>query len=391
MHPALSADGRWLAFASAAALTGLVPDGQFRIYLRDLRTGRVTPVTWQGLGGRGPAEIPPRPLVSADGRYVAFGSNVQLTEGIDNPTGSSSYVYDRRVGRLLAVPGSAPGSLHGTPRIGGLSDTSGLLLVTSTDPDLAPGPVPTGAGGRREQTYLFDIATRTYRRAVPRIPGVALRSYGVRFNLGGRGLLVTADAALNHDGKGGGTFARSLGGTTYKRIPHDRYGLALGRYALVQTDRALVPADTNRIADVYRYDRRTRTLARLSVTTDRRQCTRPRRPSIVPAGSFSPRQSADGRMVFFYSNCPELNRAQVPGDSFGLFVRDTVRRTTAPVDVTKAGRPAAGMGTGDGLDTGYDTTPDGRTVVFSAGNPLIWTTTPGATGPLYVFRRAGLY
>jgi hypothetical protein len=96
-------------------------------------------------------------------------------------------------------------------------------------------------------------------------------------------------------------------------------------------------------------------------------------------------------MVFFYSNCPELNRAQVWTDSFGLFVRDTVRRTTAPVDVTRAGRPAAGMSTGDGFDTGYDLTPDGRTVVFSAGNPLIWTTTPGATGPLYVFRRAGLY
>jgi Tol biopolymer transport system component/plastocyanin len=66
--PAISRDGRWVAFSSAGSnLAGGPRDGATRIYLRDLRTQRTTAIS-----GRNGFAI--KPSISADGRVIAYTS-----------------------------------------------------------------------------------------------------------------------------------------------------------------------------------------------------------------------------------------------------------------------------------------------------------------------------
>lgn len=70
----ISANGRYVAFDSEA--TDLVPrdtNGQQDVFVRDLRTGRTVRVSLSGAGAQGDGRSH-APSISADGRYVAFGS-----------------------------------------------------------------------------------------------------------------------------------------------------------------------------------------------------------------------------------------------------------------------------------------------------------------------------
>jgi Tol biopolymer transport system component len=74
-HPAVSGDGRLVAFASEA--TNLVPRDRNRVadvYLHDVHTGQTTLVSRSARGGSatGPSH---HPALSADGRFVAFVSD----------------------------------------------------------------------------------------------------------------------------------------------------------------------------------------------------------------------------------------------------------------------------------------------------------------------------
>jgi Tol biopolymer transport system component len=109
--PSISADGRFVAFASTG--TNLVPNPghvtaacTFDIYVRDLKTGRVARVDVTSSGGdsvsSSPAALPvsEMPEISADGRYVAFYAHTQLTT---DSSGNDVYLYDLKTGATEVV------------------------------------------------------------------------------------------------------------------------------------------------------------------------------------------------------------------------------------------------------------------------------------------------
>ena len=74
-HPAVSGDGRLVAFASQA--TNLVPRDRNRVadvYLHDVHTGQTTLVSRSARGGSATGASR-QPALSADGRFVAFVSD----------------------------------------------------------------------------------------------------------------------------------------------------------------------------------------------------------------------------------------------------------------------------------------------------------------------------
>ncbi len=107
-EPALSATGRYVAFQSSA--TNLVPRDTNKlgdVFLRDRRTGKTTRVSVNSHGRQGGRDRTNNgsnaPVISANGRYVAFHSaDSNLVSGDTNRT-FDIFVHDCRTGRTTRV------------------------------------------------------------------------------------------------------------------------------------------------------------------------------------------------------------------------------------------------------------------------------------------------
>ena len=115
-QPAVSADGRWVAFASPS--DNLMPDdtnASSDIFVRDRRTGTTQRVSVssagrQGNGGSGLLNGMGGPSISADGRYVAFDSEAtNLVKGDTNNT-ADVFVHDRLTGTTERVSVASSGA-----------------------------------------------------------------------------------------------------------------------------------------------------------------------------------------------------------------------------------------------------------------------------------------
>jgi Tol biopolymer transport system component len=99
--PAISADGRYVAFASDAS--NLVPgdtNGTTDVFVRDLRLGvtRRVSVGAAGQGNGSSGGSASGPTISANGRYVAFNSGASNLVHNDTITGGGLFVRDRLAG-----------------------------------------------------------------------------------------------------------------------------------------------------------------------------------------------------------------------------------------------------------------------------------------------------
>ena len=94
LNPDLNADGRYVAFDSSATSLTTQPDRNDAsdVFVRDLTTGTTTRVT-VGLGGQEANERSSRPAISADGRWVAFESLATNLVSEPDANGIRSDVY----------------------------------------------------------------------------------------------------------------------------------------------------------------------------------------------------------------------------------------------------------------------------------------------------------
>ena len=156
--PALSADGRFLAFHSEAS--DLVPgdtNGDTDVFVRDRATGAVERVSlaWNGMEARDDSTCP---AISDDGRWVAFNSRAwNMYPGganLGNPRWDV-YLRDRQDGittRLsVAANGGDPDGYSGCPSISG----DGRRIVFES--------AATEPGGRRRQRRSGRVPVRRRR------------------------------------------------------------------------------------------------------------------------------------------------------------------------------------------------------------------------------------
>lgn len=124
------------------------------------------------------------------------------------------------------------------------------------------------------------------------------------------------------------------------------YGLSGdGRFIAFSTSSALVPEDTNGLADIFVRDLVRGRTERVSVSSTGEEMLR--EDSLGSGDARNPSISHDGRYVFFESSAPNL----VPGDRYGtleanvdVFVRDRLLGTTKRVSVSSEGAPADDAG-----------------------------------------------
>jgi Tol biopolymer transport system component len=105
--PGISASGRLVAFETDADNLGGPAEDVGNIYVYDRERKRVQLVSRrsQGVGGAGAEDDSDDPVLSADGRFVAFETDADNLGGPPNPanTADDAYVYDRKRKRVELV------------------------------------------------------------------------------------------------------------------------------------------------------------------------------------------------------------------------------------------------------------------------------------------------
>lgn len=141
--PAISADGRRVAFVSAAS--DLVPDddnGMVDVFVKDLPSGRIWRVSVNA-AGEGSANGNNRaPAISADGRYVAFYTiDSRLVAG-DTNAAYDVFVADVEAGTLQRVSVAADGTQAERDCISPALSADGMLVAFHSEAtNLVPGDV----------------------------------------------------------------------------------------------------------------------------------------------------------------------------------------------------------------------------------------------------------
>jgi Tol biopolymer transport system component len=317
LAPAISPDGRWVAFEREAG-----PFPQRDIMLFDVDSQDVVHVAVRasdGLPSSGPSVAP---RFSADGRLVIFASRASDLVSPPLPLGWRSYAYEIATGQLHGLSADFPATneVAWLTRHPVATDGSGRWVVFPRQHGLAVRDLQT-----REITSL---ATNTWNPRISAdgrwvacewIPGPAVyRQILVTDMQTGEGTLVSAAHGGVEPGDG------------HSGLP---WMSADGRF-VVYTSRAgnLVPGPDNRATDVYLWDRNENRTLRLSVGTDGAAAT---------GLSYAPVVAADGRtLVFaaFADNLVEddrnrrvdLFRVTLPGHESGFRIT-TIRRVGAGV------------------------------------------------------------
>ncbi|MDQ1506707.1 MAG: hypothetical protein QOD57_4434, partial [Actinomycetota bacterium] len=337
--PAISADGRTVAFVSAAP--DLVTDdsnGMADVFVHDRATNQTARVSL-GLSGAqpdGPSGTDSPPALSADGQIVAFASSAANLVTGDNNGAGDVFVYDRgrkETTRVSVGQGGieATGGESYSPTV----SADGRYVAFASD---ATNLVGAGDTNSATDVFLYDRQAKTTTR-LSLGPGAAQGdgiSYNPRISADGAVVAFTS-AATNL--VGGDTnaaenvFLRDVKADTTSRISTASGSGALaappslsaeGRFvAYANAAGTLVPGDTNGVTDVFVHDRKTGSTERVSVGSDGAEGNR---------ASDAPSISGDGRFVAFSSDATNL----VPGDTnrkTDVFVRDRRLGTTTRVSL----------------------------------------------------------
>ena len=301
----ISADGRYVVFTSYSS--NFVPgdtEGFKDVFVRDHQRGKTECVSLDPQGAPGDEDSLVA-SISADGRYVAFGSLASNLVSGDRNEFVDVFVRDRQNAKTELVSIDAFGAQgNDDSSAPAITPDGRFVAFVSYASNLADGDM-----GGFGDVFVLDRWTGTIER-------VSVDSFEVQGN--------------SHSGVGGPSIS------------------ADGRYvAFVSWAGNLVPGDTNTDPDVFVRDRRAGTTERVSVSSFGAQGNHV---------SQLPSISADGRFVAFASGASNL----VPGDTSGLdvFVRDRWSGTTERVSVDAFG------GQGNDSSDWPSISADGRFVAF---------------------------
>jgi Tol biopolymer transport system component len=310
-RPVITPDGRYVAFASSA--TNLVKGDRNQavdIFLRDRVAGTTERVTMAGRRTEANSESS-QPAISPDARFIAFRSFADnLVPGDTNFT-ADVFLLDRQAGTIRRVSvtdtGQQADNASGSPAI----TPDGRFVAFESSSTLVAGEVE-------------DFANDVYLR----------------------------------DAQAGTTIGISTATTGFVRHSGAPSISADGRFVAFQSwDGGLVSGDTNDRYDVFVLDRATGVFERVSVDSAGAQAI---------GDSLGPSMTPDGRFVAFTSDAENLV-ADDGNFDYDVFVHERVAHTTVRASVRT-----------DGTETGFELgsgnaslSTDGQVVAFDSEGALV--------------------
>jgi Tol biopolymer transport system component len=339
--PAISADGRFVAFTSDA--TNLIPgtsSSGTQVFVRDRETGliEIASVDDAGIEGDGFSDSP---SISGDGRFVAFESaSTNLAAGDTNNV-VDVFVHDRATGgtdRVSLDPSGASG--NGESRIPVISSDGQIVAFSSVASNLV-----TNDTNGCSDAFVYDRRTATIERTSidasgaegdgPSYAGPTSANGQIASIVSSASNLVSGDTNRVYDvfvrDRAAGTTERASidsggaegdGGSLCPSLSADGDVIAFASFAT-----NLVAGDTNGTWDVFIHDRRTLSTLRATVDLGGGQ---------ADSGGDPPNLSADGGTVSYSSSSSDLVTADTNGVR-DVFVRDAHVATWCNYDSGVAG------------------------------------------------------
>jgi Tol biopolymer transport system component len=312
-NPALSADGRHVAF------TSFDDDGQ--ILVRDL-TSDTTELASQSSSGHPGNSFSDNATISANGRYVAFSSDATNLTPLNPKTRRNEFVRDLNSGTTRQVNVSSGGKAgNGDCHKPSISANGRFVAFESKATNLVPGAV------RGWQIYLRDLVKHRTTLISKSSAGKAANGTTRNAAISGDGRYVAFSSQATNLIRGDSNhtwdvFRRDRVAGKTKRFSVSsggKQGNGESRYPAISNHGGyiafeskatnLVKGDTNRIADAFLHTAGGQT-KRVSVSTTGAQANGPVFPFLPRS---VPAISADGRFVGFDSTASNL----VAGDTNG--------------------------------------------------------------------------
>jgi Tol biopolymer transport system component len=353
--PVITPNGRYVAFQSLA--TNLVNPGPqpryFHIYVRDVhaRTNILVSISPTGQPGTGDSMAP---LISADGRYVAFQSRA-----IDLDTGavglqSAIYSRDLQIGKTLLISQAGDGADGSQPAMS--ADGSMIAFVQNQQIfvwDATTGAaalVSTNASGQPSQGHFASPLVSDDGKRLVFLSDAANLAAGAtngQFQVYARDLVVGATNTLVSAATN-----TPMGSSTdclFPALSRDGRVLAFEAY-----DGNLVQNQGSRVINVFARDLNAGALEWVSAGRPASPPTDLGMAAYLPNNSFS----ADGRFVLFTSSADNLTTNHTNGLG-AVFLWDTVLNSNFLVSVNRDGKASD-----SGVSRLPTMTPDGRFVAF---------------------------
>ena len=351
--PSISDDGRYVAFQSMS--DNLVPnDNNYMtdIFVYDRQTDTIERVSLDSLGNEADSGSL-RPSISSNGQFIAFYSSATNLVVGDTNGANDVFVYNRTTDTIERVSLTS----------GGVEGNSGSYDASISDNGqfvaFSSGATNLVASDTNSTTDIF-----VYDRTADTVERVSLTSGGVQGNSFSESASISSDGRYIAFHSNASNLVAGDTNNAYDIFVYDRQTDAVervsltsggvqgngasqytaisadGRYVVFTSEATnLVAADTNAVADIFRYDRNTDTVVRANVSSAGVQANG---GSTVPSSLAI---SNDGKIVAFYSDATNL----VSGDTNAqadVFVRDLtvmVRVQPAKVEALSASVSDAGL------------------------------------------------
>ena len=311
-HPAISADGRYVAFWSSA--NDIVPgdtNGRQDVFVRDTRTNTTVRASVDTGGGNANGDSF-YPTISGDGRYVAFASRATDLVAGDASPAEDIFVRDLQSGTTTRVTvDTAGGEPNANTLTSGISADGRHVVFASDASDLVPGD-----GNGVGDVFVRDLDAQTTVRA-----SVDTGNGDPNGSSGAPG--VESPPAIDADGS---------------------------RVVFFSDASDLVAADGNGFSDMFMRDLSAGTTTRVSVDTAGGDANGP-----SDAGGGTPAITGDGTIVAFCSFASDLATGDANGAGADVFVRDVAGATTTLASADSLGGSGPSI-SNDGRFVAYQTT-----------------------------------
>lgn len=367
--PAISGDGRFVAFESGA--TNIVPgdtNASNDVFVHDRMTGVTERVSVSGQGTEGD-ERSGDPTLSADGRFVSFYSEATNLVPDDTNGVPDVFVRDRIAGTTVrASVTNAGDEADATSSMAAIAADGRSVTFSSDASNLVAGD----ANGVPD-VFVRDLAAGRTVLVSVRASGDISRSANINPSISADGRFVAFESWDRDMGPGAeygtpGIFLRDMREATTERVSVGNPGVPLtdlSGYSVFPTisgdGRLVVFSSQARLTEeprsfqMYAFDRVTRRVEIVSLSDAGERGNQQTLEGVAV--------SHDGRFVAFYSDASNLVPDDLPRTR-DVFLRDRLNGLTTRVSVTTGGRAWH-------LSSQFPAiSADGRVVAFSSLAPL---------------------